>query len=399
MDYYQLILEEWLKSEKPRNIAGAIEFYSPCVDKPRYKVVSKQDFHQYSAPRFQVNEGIAIEANSVEVDAILLDKAILCNGCVIHEGNIFSESISRNISEGIKLNPSSEKIIGLKSALKQWYRYCHYDVQSNTATIPEISTKKTVLTGRYFLFNSLDGQINFGHFVHDTLSQIGIYKSLKRLDPSIKATFIYHTNYGPYRYPMIRWLINELIGVDHIVLPMGETFLLESVYLPRKVTDVFGDGVNQRDKFLVSQMRSVVSSFAVRHKRQRFSDGKPIFVNRKDSTNQRSVTNIDQVEQFLIDKIGAKSVTVSSLSPEDVVSIFSQSNLVIGQHGAGLMNFIFAPKQSTLLEIEVAPNSCPQSICDFAHCYQTVYARIPLEPGLQVDINQLVTTLDKLISY
>jgi len=189
MDCYRTILESWLRIEKPQNINGAINFYSPRKDKPRYVVIDKPAFHRYPGRRFHVDGTEAFDTNENEVDAILIKNPILCNGCVIHNDNLFSESISRNISGQIKLDPFLPEIINRKSALKQWYRYCHYDPQSNTAAIPEVSAAPEIISGNHFLFNSLDGQINFGHFIHDTLSQIAIFNSVKKM--VIDFMFIY----------------------------------------------------------------------------------------------------------------------------------------------------------------------------------------------------------------
>lgn len=100
-----------------------------------------------------------------------------------------------------------------------------------------------------------------------------------------------------------------------------------------------------------------------------------IYVSRRGS--RRSLRNEIQLEQ-LLQASGFEIVHLENMAFEEQVSLFSQVDIVVGAHGAGLSNMIFAPSSSRLLEL-VTPDraiQCFESIC------QTVginYKRIFLE--------------------
>jgi len=77
---------------------------------------------------------------------------------------------------------------------------------------------------------------------------------------------------------------------------------------------------------------------------------KKIYINRKDGTSFRYITNEIEVENYLQQK-GFKSLTLSDLSFSDQVNLFHNAEKIIGLHGAGFANIIFCKPNTKIIEI------------------------------------------------
>jgi hypothetical protein len=73
-----------------------------------------------------------------------------------------------------------------------------------------------------------------------------------------------------------------------------------------------------------------------------------LYVSRRDAT-QRRVLNEDDVID-LLQGFGFEIVCPGKLSFAEQVSLFSEAEIVVGPHGAGLANMVFAPGDATVLE-------------------------------------------------
>jgi len=74
-----------------------------------------------------------------------------------------------------------------------------------------------------------------------------------------------------------------------------------------------------------------------------------IYVSRKDSSN-RVMLNEDSVEDFFRE-LGYQILSLSGLTVDDQISIFSAAEKIIAPHGAGLSNIIFCSKDTKVLEL------------------------------------------------
>jgi glycosyl transferase family 61 len=74
-----------------------------------------------------------------------------------------------------------------------------------------------------------------------------------------------------------------------------------------------------------------------------------IYVSRKDAP-QRVLLNEDEVEAALT-KLGFQIVTLTGMSVRDQIALFSRARYIVGPHGAGLTNVMFAPPGATVVEI------------------------------------------------
>jgi len=79
------------------------------------------------------------------------------------------------------------------------------------------------------------------------------------------------------------------------------------------------------------------------------SGSRRIYISRSDASGRR-IVNETELTAFL-SKLGFERVVLSGLSFEEQKKIFCESNVVIGVHGAGLANAVFAPPGTVVIEI------------------------------------------------
>lgn len=78
-----------------------------------------------------------------------------------------------------------------------------------------------------------------------------------------------------------------------------------------------------------------------------------IFISRRDAPSRR-MTNEDQVMDAL-KPLGIERVELAALSFSEQVSLFAEAELVVGPHGAGFANLIFAPAECRIVELVSDP--------------------------------------------
>ena len=105
-----------------------------------------------------------------------------------------------------------------------------------------------------------------------------------------------------------------------------------------------------------------------------------LYVSRGDNTNQRVLLNESKLLKQLSCR-GFKSLELSELSFDEQVDLFSRAEAVIGVHGAGLSNLVFAPAGCLVTEI-AGQSYCPNMFEEIAthRCHN--YSRLL---GEQVD--------------
>ena len=102
-----------------------------------------------------------------------------------------------------------------------------------------------------------------------------------------------------------------------------------------------------------------------------------IYVSRGDNTNQRVLLNEPELLKQLSIR-GFKSLELSTFSFDEQVDLFAHAEAVVGVHGAGLSNLVFAP--AGCLVIEIAGQSyCPKMFEEIAahRCHK--YSRLICE--------------------
>ena len=99
-----------------------------------------------------------------------------------------------------------------------------------------------------------------------------------------------------------------------------------------------------------------------------------IYISRGDNTNQRVLLG----EAELISQLSSRGVglyILSSLTFEEQVELFSNAEVVIGVHGAGFANLVFAPENTLVIEL-ATQSYCPTMFEDIAFHRNHKYQRI-----------------------
>ncbi len=179
----------------------------------------------------------------------------------------------------------------------------------------------------------------------------------------------------------------DMLGVrkDQLVLTNAEQVQVEQLqFIP-----TFGQLYNP-PKWALDWLRSRFSSYVDSTPHQK----KRIFVSRRNA-KARNVSNEDQVLQML-SKYGFEAYILEDISIAEQIHLFSQAEVVVGPHGAGFTNMVFATN-ATLIEI-FDSHHINSSLYIFSHdcghsCWY-VMAETVDEVNMHVDVDKLERTLE-----
>ncbi|MBV9389423.1 MAG: glycosyltransferase family 61 protein [Chroococcidiopsidaceae cyanobacterium CP_BM_ER_R8_30] len=128
-----------------------------------------------------------------------------------------------------------------------------------------------------------------------------------------------------------------------------------------------------------------------------------LFISRRD-TPQRFITNESEALQRLV-PLGFELVCPGSLDFANQVKIFAEAQIVVGPHGAGLSNVVFAPANTGLVEVFARNQLDNFYNCKFfsqiAKLRHMTYGVVIGEPegfGISVDIDELEETVRRVIT-
>jgi capsular polysaccharide biosynthesis protein len=136
-----------------------------------------------------------------------------------------------------------------------------------------------------------------------------------------------------------------------IKLRANKNYLVKKLYYPSRlsiVNDNYKQPIYHKDAIYspdgIKFVRdTALSSLNCNNKKRK----RKIFISRSGS-DYRQLLNSNEIEELLIDK-GFEIVFPENLSFYSQVKIFSEAEIIIGQSGAGMANFIFAPSDSKLV--------------------------------------------------
>lgn len=185
------------------------------------------------------------------------------------------------------------------------------------------------------------------------------------------------------------WMIQslDLLGVrnDQLLLTKAGQVQAEQLqFIP-----TFGKLYNP-PRWALDWLRSRFSSNmdSTQHQKKR------IFVSRRKA-KARKVSNEDQVMQ-LLSRYGFEAYVLEDMNLKEQISLFSQAEVVVGPHGAGFTNMVFATS-ATLIEI-FEPHHMNAGLYIFAHdcghyCWY-VMAETVDGVNMHVDVDKLERTLE-----
>jgi hypothetical protein len=182
-------------------------------------------------------------------------------------------------------------------------------------------------------FNS--GHTNYAHWLTDNLIYLYVY--VTRLKPLGVKIVLPDTLLGFAKETL------EIMGIEDndIVWAGGEVLVF--------------DELNFTDTVYFGEIPAIYSDAVAYLKGRALSIGptqvknRLVYISRRDATSRPLINNDDLEKQLL--SLGFEVVVTGQLNLIEQISLFSNTNIVVGQHGAGLINAIFCPERSVLIEL------------------------------------------------
>ena len=124
-----------------------------------------------------------------------------------------------------------------------------------------------------------------------------------------------------------------------------------------------------------------------------------LYVTRRDARSRR-IVNEEQIVK-LLRRLGFEIVCPGELSFSEQIRLFAQARVIIGPHGAGLTNTVFAPQNATLIELfpenYININGCYWALANI--CSQTYAFLTGTSEGtdFHIDVDKLERLLEKAL--
>ena len=154
------------------------------------------------------------------------------------------------------------------------------------------------------------------------------------------------------------------------------------------VVPVFPDPTPEECRWLRDRMRSDSDG-------ERSPGGSRVFISREDATI-RQVTNADEILPVL-DKYGFETHVLTELSVAEQIALFSDADIVVAPHGAGLTNLVYAENIAT---VELFGQKKLASFARLAAMLDQTYASVDCEErgvNLVVDPDRLAAAIEGVL--
>lgn len=187
---------------------------------------------------------------------------------------------------------------------------------------------------------------NFAHFEHDVIARIYFMKfcpNHQDLDFKIVTSVS--------AFPIQDYVLEHIFQRNKIVFQANNSIRAEECFLSCLPIDT--KGLLLEAFLFAHELQCNIGPFSVQRNRR-------IYVSRADGAKSsgRDVSNEGELVSVL-NNYGFESVEVSKLSPEEIVSTFKEASVIVGVHGAGLMNFMFASTDSIVIELALIGSTHP----------------------------------------
>lgn len=299
---------------------------------------------------------------NVEMQYFQVDCNISSNGIVTVDDTIFIEDFRNCNRDWVEW--------GFKGKLAESVGFYGLDLDNMTAIVKRNTDVRTIEEPTFF-FDTVTSQHNFGHFIHDTLTQIIAYDYLCELTGTVLTPIIA----GPFHYEMQHFLFNKLvkganktqhIGTDNTVNLTNCFLTTRPLYHPEESLITVNAVRYLRDKIQelipVTEDVTFKNIYTTRHDIKKHES--LVFEGRDYSKvwkQGRLFSNINEVDQYL-KKYDFYPLVMNQYSPQETINIFRNAENIIGIHGGSLMNFIFSKKCKNLIEL-----------CDYPYSWESIF--------------------------
>ena len=187
---------------------------------------------------------------------------------------------------------------------------------------------------------------NYGHWMLDIIPKMILtekYKDIKSFDaiylPNIKKQFqVDSLKYFDIDFnKVIDGSVIRHIRADQITIPEHPYWRLNEFQI---------DTVGNIDTDIVNKMR-----LKFLNKSKTNNQKKRLFIDRSDSFFLHSqIENYNEISS-LLKKYNFEKIKLSDLTFEDQITYFSEAEIIVGAHGAGLCNLIFCSPMTKVIEL------------------------------------------------
>jgi hypothetical protein len=248
-----------------------------------------------------------------------------------------------------------------------------------------------------FVYLLLDGRLarfNFAHFVNDLLFQLPVIdRMIAEYGDRVKLVCTGHPRPdGLFSFPIQRFIMERLGLVDRIVDVNDRTVRFAHGYVASRPTSIDGIPHTYSARYCKHRLRKALGIDA------RMATGSIYFIDRgEDKVDSRLHVNSDEVAEVL-QSHGVATVVVGALDAREIVEVFSEAGGIVGAHGAGLLNIVFADETAPLIELAHAPDVW-DVLLNAALAWRHPVARISWLPGSTnvLDCEALSNELARLI--
>ena len=273
--------------------------------------------------------------NDIEISKKYICEAILPKTYIaeITNATVFSNTdliIVNNLALYDEIDKSDINTYAIKSPIVK-----KISKQSVALSMPSDSSK-TIPEGIHF---AKDHSKNYFHWIVECIPRLSLVQSLAKNIPLLVDEDI----------PSQALEALELLNTDNrpiIRLKRGKAYKVKKLHYPSQLSalhDNYNKPNYKNDLIYSPEAISFVRNAMLKKiNAQEKAGNRKIYISRKNS-DYRQLLNTVEVENFLAG-MGFEIIFPEHLSFFTQLQIFSRAEIIIGQSGAGMTNFIFAPK-------------------------------------------------------
>ncbi|ASY15367.1 DUF563 domain-containing protein [Candidatus Planktophila sulfonica] len=244
-------------------------------------------------------------------------------------------------SDGKFYTGDDTKVPSFGSSFNSWPGFLYQRIDNTYVTEAKYPVEPGL--GEAFM---LGGTKNWMHFVIEDLSRLFIFDSL---DLSNEIPLLVSSELGLQILESIKALTSRPI----ILLEPNSYLKVKKLHVLQFNNPLFSTMAGDQEAGLVlfnaellHQARGLLS---IQSERSRRYPSRVLI--RREAGLFRPLINASQVQQTLETSFGFESYYLSDLSLQEISSIFSAAEIVVGEYGAGLANIIFCAPGCKILEL------------------------------------------------
>jgi len=209
----------------------------------------------------------------------------------------------------------------LESQLENWQR-------ARLDFLRSVRHSPAFLSGRWFPLLTFYPK-NYAHWLMDVLPLVALLEQVKS-----EVSLLMPAVVRPFQRESL-----QLLGLAHLPMRVTDPFVqVENLIFPHSA---IYSGVPRREHLIKVQKR-LWKGAGVEPRLQ-----KRIFISRSGS--ERRLVNESELEPLLRER-GFEIIHAEKLSLTEQIRLFSQAQIIAGAHGAGIMNQLFAPQGTDIIE-------------------------------------------------